>query len=151
MIVNRSAPPGPVIPTLVYDDVGEAIGWLCDAFGFAEFFHYGRDDKIEGAALFVGEGSVMLTTARTGHGSTAYRAPRPDELSQAVMVRVDDVDAHHGRAKERGAQILMEPQTHPFGERQYSALDFAGHLWAFTQSVADAAPEDWGGVTPESS
>jgi hypothetical protein len=25
--------------------------------------------------------------------------------------------------------------------------DPAGHLWIFTQSVADIAPETWGGVT----
>ena len=29
-------PPCTVIPELVYDDVIEAIGWLCDAFGLVE-------------------------------------------------------------------------------------------------------------------
>jgi uncharacterized glyoxalase superfamily protein PhnB len=151
MIANRSKPPGPVTPVLVYEDIGKAIDWLCDTFGFTEHFRYGREGKVEGASLNVGQGSVMLSSARVGHGphdNTEFRAPRPDELDHSVMVHVEDVDAHHERAKQRGARILLEPATHPFGERQYSAKDFAGHLWAFSESVADVAPEEWGGTTP---
>ena len=35
MAVNRSAPRA-VVPILVYEDVGKAIDWLCDTFGFRE-------------------------------------------------------------------------------------------------------------------
>jgi hypothetical protein len=35
----------------------------------------------------------------------------------------------------------------PFGERQYTARDHAGHYWTFAQHVADVAPEEWGAVT----
>jgi hypothetical protein len=34
MLANRSMPPSTVIPELVYEDVGEAVAWLCDTFGF---------------------------------------------------------------------------------------------------------------------
>src|SRR5262245_18507284 len=30
MTMNRSAAPGPVVPVLVYDDIGKAIKWLCE-------------------------------------------------------------------------------------------------------------------------
>lgn len=43
MIVNRSAAPGPVVPTLVYEDVGQAIDWQCETFGFSERFRYGPE------------------------------------------------------------------------------------------------------------
>ena len=33
---NRSFPPGTVVPELAYPDVGQAIAWLCRAFGFRE-------------------------------------------------------------------------------------------------------------------
>src|SRR5258707_384100 len=33
MLANRSIPRSTVIPELAYQDVGEAIAWLCDAFG----------------------------------------------------------------------------------------------------------------------
>ncbi len=52
-----------------------------------------------------------------------FREPRIDEVSQLVHVRVDDVDAHHVRAVERGATILQPPATYPYGERQYTAAD----------------------------
>lgn len=32
------------------------------------------------------------------------------------------------------------------GERQYSAEDPAGHQWRFSETVADVAPEEWGGT-----
>jgi hypothetical protein len=35
VLANRSMPASTVIPVLGYDDVGEAIEWLCEAFGFA--------------------------------------------------------------------------------------------------------------------
>jgi uncharacterized glyoxalase superfamily protein PhnB len=39
------------------------------------------------------------------------------------MVKVDDVDAHHERARQHGAVILSAPTDYPYGERQYSAED----------------------------
>jgi hypothetical protein len=63
------------------------------------------------------------------------------------MVRVDDVERHHERAKQGGARILRPPAEYPYGERQYSVEDFAGHQWTFSQSIADVAPEN-GAVRP---
>ena len=62
------------------------------------------------------------------------------------MVRVDDVDGHYARATAHGARALREPTTYPYGERQCTVEDPAGHVWTFSQSVADVAPGDWGGV-----
>lgn len=38
----------------------------------------------------------------------------------------------------------LGPETYELGERQYSVLDFAGHLSAFTRSVADVHPTGLG-------
>lgn len=35
MIANRSISAATVIPELPHTDIGEAIAWLCDAFGFS--------------------------------------------------------------------------------------------------------------------
>jgi uncharacterized glyoxalase superfamily protein PhnB len=32
------------------------------------------------------------------------------------------------------------------GERQYSAEDLGGHVWTFSQSIADVDPASWGGI-----
>lgn len=63
------------------------------------------------------------------------------------MVRVDDADAHHARARERGAVILEPPGDRPFGERQYRG-DPTGRRWTFSETIADVAPEAWGGIVP---
>ena len=63
------------------------------------------------------------------------------------MVKVDNVDAHHDHARQRGARILSPPADYSYGERQYTAEDLAGHCWTFTQAIADLAPEDWGGTS----
>jgi uncharacterized glyoxalase superfamily protein PhnB len=46
---------------------------------------------------------------------------------------------------DQGARILDPPTNFPYGERQYVVEDLAGHRWTFTQTIADVAPEDWGG------
>ena len=75
------------------------------------------------------------------------RPPRPGESTHSVLVRVDDANAHCARARANGAEILMEPTDFEYGERQYHAADLAGHQWTFSETLADMAPEQWGGET----
>jgi len=131
MLTNRSMPMGTVIPVLAYADVSEAAAWLFEAFGFTIRLRIGNH-RIQ---LNAGEdGAIVLT--ESSDAATA---------GDSVMVRVEDVDAHHQRASEHGARILSGPTDFPYGERQYSAVDLAGHQWTFSQSIADVDPRDWGG------
>ena len=144
MVVNRSAPRATVVPILVYEDVEKAIDWLCDTFGFTERLRAGAPGgSISHAQLAIAEGAVML-----GRQGGEFRPPRPNEISQYVTVRVDDLDAHFEHARQRGARILKSPADTPFGERQYTAEDPWGHRWTFSQSIADVAPEAWGAREP---
>jgi uncharacterized glyoxalase superfamily protein PhnB len=147
MIVNRSAPTASVIPVLGYEDVVKASDWLCDAFGFRVRLRIGNHR----AQLVFGDGAVIVTERRLGQESDApdRAEPRPDELSHAVHVRIADVDQHYERASQRGARILRPPADYPYGERQYTAEDVGGHRWTFSQSIADVAPEEWGGTPVE--
>ncbi|CAN5607530.1 hypothetical protein BH20ACT19_BH20ACT19_01000 [soil metagenome] len=63
------------------------------------------------------------------------------------MVRVKDVDAHVEHARGCGARILHPPTNYPYGERQYEVEDVGGHRWTFSQTIADVAPEEWGGTS----
>jgi predicted enzyme related to lactoylglutathione lyase/uncharacterized glyoxalase superfamily protein PhnB len=152
---NRSAPCGTIIPTLIYDDVAAAAGWLCHVFGFTERLRAaGRDGKVSHAQLAIGQGGVMLGASRVGQGfpspdNAILRPPRPNEVTQVLMVRVEDVDSHYEHARERGARILQPPATHPYDERQYTAEDLAGYRWTFSQSVADVNPEEWGATVSD--
>jgi len=144
---NRSMPSSTIIPVLVYPDVAKAVDWLCDAFGFTERLRIGNHRS----QLTLGDGSIVVAarargsatdSKKTGERRRSHRA----ETTHSVMVRVPDVDRHFERAKERGAKIVQPPADYPFGERQYTAEDLGGHTWTFSQSIADVAPEDWGGT-----
>src|SRR5262245_22154082 len=96
---NASMPSSAVIPTLAYASVTEAARWLERAFGFTIRLSIG-DHRIQ---MNAGAGHVVLTQA----GVQPARS--------SVMVRVEDVDAHHARALEAGAEIGGPPQSYPYG------------------------------------
>ena len=139
MRANRSIPSATVIPVLIYPDVREAVSWLGEAFGFVERVRIGEDHRSQ---LSFGDGAVIIGDIRKER-----RPPRAGEVTHSVMVRVDDVAAHCERARANGALIVMEPVDFEYGERQYVAADLAGHQWVFSQTLADVAPEEWGGTT----
>jgi uncharacterized glyoxalase superfamily protein PhnB len=93
--------------------------------------------------LNVGDGAVIVRELRQSETSAGLG------LGCSVTVRVEDADVHCKRARAHGARITQDPVTHPFGERQYNAEDFAGHSWTFSQSVADVHPQDWGGTAEQ--
>jgi uncharacterized glyoxalase superfamily protein PhnB len=134
---NRSCPSAQVVPVLVYPDVRSAVVWLEQAFGFAERVRIGEDHRSQ---ISVGEGAVIVADVRGER-----RPPRAGEETHRVMVRVEDVRAHCEHARASGARILMEPTDFEYGERQYEAEDLAGHRWTFSETLADVAPEEWGG------
>jgi uncharacterized glyoxalase superfamily protein PhnB len=139
MKLNRSIPSSTVIPVLIYPDVRAAVAWLEGAFGFAERVRIGEDHR---AQLSFGDGAVIVGDVRHER-----RPPRPGEVTHSVVVRVDDARAHCERARGHGARIVMEPTDFEYGERQYTAEDLAGHQWTFSETLADVAPEAWGGIS----
>jgi uncharacterized glyoxalase superfamily protein PhnB len=139
MRTNRSVPDATVIPVLVYPDVRAAVAWLHDAFGFIERVRIGGNHR---AQLRFGDGAVIVRDEHSDH-----RAAEPGPAAHSVMVRVEDARSHCEQARTHGATILMEPTDMQYGERQYSARDIGGHHWTFTETIADVAPEEWGGET----
>jgi uncharacterized glyoxalase superfamily protein PhnB len=127
---NRSMPRSTVIPVLTYPDVDAAVDWLCKVFGFTLRLRIGNHR----AQLNVGDGAVAVAEGSAGAGL------------DSVMVRVEDVDAHHARSLEHSARVLGPPTEYPYGERQYTVEDLAGRRWTFSQSIADVDPANWGGT-----
>jgi hypothetical protein len=142
MTANRSAPPGPIVPSLAYRDVAKAVDWLRGAFGFTERLRTPPepDGGIHHIQLAAGAGAVILGSA----SSLAH-----EESLRCLMVRVHDIDNHCARARLFGARILSPPDTKAFGERQYAAEDLEGNRWVFTESVADVPPEKWGAIAAD--
>jgi uncharacterized glyoxalase superfamily protein PhnB len=137
---NRSIPQAAVMPVLIYPDVREATDWLCKVFGFTERVFIGENHR---AQLSFGEGTVIVGDV---HGDR--RPPHAGEVTHSVMVRVEDARGHCEHSRAHGTRILDEPTDHVYGERQYGAEDPWGHQWTFSQTLADVAPEEWGGTSP---
>ena len=136
---------GAVSPYLLYEDVAGALDWLGRVFGFRERLRFADDDgTVTHAEMFVADGVVML-----GDPGPDYESPRRHgKQSHLVHVYVDDVDGHYRRAKEAGARILSEPEDRPHGDRMYMAEDLEGHHWAFSQTMREVPPAEWGAATP---
>jgi uncharacterized glyoxalase superfamily protein PhnB len=128
---NKSMPPGDIIPVLKYQDVQAPVEWLCRVFGFRERLRIGEHRS----QLTFGAGSVIVSDGLAA-----------EPVSCSVMIKVADVDRHYRRSVESGARVLAEPQTYPFGERQYTVADLGGHHWTFSQTVEDVDPALWGGT-----
>jgi uncharacterized glyoxalase superfamily protein PhnB len=118
-----------IYPTLLYSDAKAAIRQLTEAFGFAEASVYeGEGGSVMHAELVQGNGAVMLgSKGRGGRFDEAMKGAGPT----GVYVVVDDIDAHHQRAVDHGAEILMPPTDQDYGSRDYMARDIEGNIWSF--------------------
>ncbi|WP_432109099.1 VOC family protein [Streptomyces sp. AA1529] len=122
----------PLNPALTYRDPRAALDFLQAAFGFEPVrVHEGDDGSVVHAELRFGDGLVMLGTARDS-GLMAGLGPG------AVYVSVQDPDAHHARAVQAGAEIVLPPTDQDYGSREYAASDPEGNLWSFGTYVATA-------------
>ncbi|MEU8590633.1 VOC family protein [Streptomyces sp. NPDC048664] len=126
-----------IYPTLLYTDAKAAIRELTEAFGFTELSVYeGEDGSVLHAELAQGNGAVMLgSKGRAGVFAEAMRGAGPC----GVYIVVDDVDAHHQRAVEHGADILVPPTDQPHGSRDYMARDAEGNIWSFGTYAPETA------------
>ena len=131
-------PPATISPELAYPDVRQAVAWLCQAFGFTERLQIGTHR----AQLVFGEGSLIVTQLQGATNNSRAR-------DHAIMVCVTDVASHFEQARQHGANIINPPTDYPFGEKQYTADDLAGHRWIFSQTIADIDPQSWGGMLVE--
>ena len=134
--------------TLFYDDPRAAIDWLCRVFGFElRLLVETGDGGVAHSELVYGDGLIMIAQsgAQRGVGPKAAGGN-----TQALMVYVDDVEAHCKRAREAGAIISTELKTSDYGadywsDRSYGAIDCGGHGWWFCQRLATGNAQ-WGSV-----
>ena len=116
-----------VYPVLIYEDARAAIDFLEKAFGLERHAVYDGDGgAVAHAELRFGDEMIMLSSASEGN----------EQFNQAVgnyalYLVVDDPDAHHDRAREAGAEIVLGLKDEDYGSRGYTARDPEGNLWGF--------------------
>ena len=119
-----------IIPILVCEDIPATHDFLVDVFGFTSG---GIHRTPEGQAVHgeVRAGDVVIWLHRA---AAQLRLASPRSLpaaSSGLVVYVEDVDAHHARARSRGAKPESEPKDMPYGQREYGVSDPEGHRWWF--------------------
>lgn len=141
MLTNRSAPHARVVPVLTVADVRAAVAWYADVFGLVEHVRIGEGHR---AQLGLPDGppaELVVSEVRPGR-----RTPEHGRSHQ-VMFKVADVAAVVENAVARGAVLVDPPHDWEYGERQATIDDPFGHQWVLNQTLADVAPEEWGGAT----
>ena len=116
-----------IYPVLKYDDARVAIDFLERAFGFEQHaVHDGENGAVSHAELRFGDQFIMF-------GSVSEGDPRFNQGvgRTTLYVVVDDPDSLHARAKEAGAEIVMEPTDQDYGSRDFAARDPEGNIWSF--------------------
>lgn len=123
-----------VISCLRYRDAAAAIDWLCDVFGFRRHAVYrGEGNVIAHAQLtFPGGGMIMLGSAENA-SDWGKLIKQPDEIggceTQSVYLVSSDVDAIYAKAKEAGAQFVIDIRDEDYGGRGFTCRDLEGRLW----------------------
>jgi uncharacterized glyoxalase superfamily protein PhnB len=112
-------------PVLHYADLEKAIRFLIQAFGFREHtVDRNPDGTISNAELEFGGCYI-------GVGRTSSQGSPFDLGPVAIYVALTDPDAHHARAFEAGAEIVMGLTDQEYGSREYAARDPEGNVWCF--------------------
>jgi catechol 2,3-dioxygenase-like lactoylglutathione lyase family enzyme len=96
-----------IMPELPSDDVAAAIAYYRSALGFS--VNYAQDDLAVMDRDTVRVLLIARTERHTGIGS-AY-------------VYVRDADGLHAELRAKGARVLNDPESHPWGLRDFRVLD----------------------------
>lgn len=142
-----------VIPRLVCHEVEAEIKFCCEALGATESLRRpGPDGRAAHAMLMFGPAMLMLEAEWP---TLPSRAPNPDGSSPVVIyLYVEDVDATVEHALKCGAKLVVQVETHFWGDRIGWVQDPAGHMWTIAtrveETTEDQRRERWSKTLSES-
>ena len=137
------ADPRPSLTAVVcYRDPKAALAWLEAAFGFeVSMLIEDAEGNLAHSEMRFGNAVVMVGNEWTAD----HKSPKSigGKNTQTVHIQIaTDVDAHCGRARAAGAEILVEPATQFYGDRTYRCRDPEGHIWTVAQTVQAVTREE---------
>lgn len=128
-------------PYLHVRDAVAAIEFYCRAFGAVESMRLNDPSgRIGHAELRFGDATLMLSDEFPEFG---IKGPATVGGSTCTLhLHVDDADAAIAAAVAAGAELVLEPTDHFYGERSGVVLDPFGHRWTIGHSVEDVTPAE---------
>ncbi len=123
-----------IFPALRYRDALAAIDWLERAFGCERHAVHEEGGVVSHAELRLDDAWIMLSSDRDDDrwGSYAGRG--------WLYVAVDAADVLFARARDAGAEVVMELTETDYGSRDFSVRDPEGNLWSFGTYRPSAEP-----------
>lgn len=118
----------------------EAIRFYKQVFDAEELMILtGSNNEIAHAEIKIGPATIMLSGEYPDY---EIRSPEFYGGTPArIHLHVDDVDSLADVAEKAGAQILIEPNNQPHGERQCKFRDPFGHEWLLGHEIEKLTPE----------
>jgi uncharacterized glyoxalase superfamily protein PhnB len=117
---------------IVTDNARGLIAFVEDVFDAETTGIYEEGDRVMHSQLVVGNSHLFIADSNEDFG------PFPAMLN----VYVDDVDAVHARALEKGATNLRDPEDQFYGDRSAGVLDNHGNQWWIATHVEDVSEEE---------
>lgn len=124
-----------IVPYVLYEDVSDAVSWLCEVLGLREVIRFTTPDGHVGHAELETGGFILMIGSK---------ASRFGETESVTVVFVGDVDETCQRAVARGATVVDNAKNQPWGLRQAVIRDPQGQRWELSQHLKDVPPEEWG-------
>ncbi len=107
-------------------DIAASLKYFQEALGFEVAFTWGEPTYYAGVC----RGAVAI------HLQAASQTARPPGAS-SLCVFVGSADAIYEELRGRGARILQEPATYPYGMRDFNVADLDGNVLVFGNPVGE--------------
>jgi PhnB protein len=117
---------------IVTENARGLIAWVEDVFDAETTGIYEDGDQVIHSQVVLGNSHLFISDANDEFG------PFPAMLN----VYVDDVDAVHARALEKGAINLRDPEDQFYGDRSGGVLDNHGNQWWISTQVEEVSEDE---------
>lgn len=143
-------------PYLHVHDARAALDFYREVFGAEETLRLeDPTGRIGHAEMKLGGTTLMLADEFPEHGITSPASV--GGTSCTIHLHVDDADAVISRAVGAGAELVMEPVDHFYGERSGVIRDPFGHRWTVGHHIEEVSTAEMqrrydrtgGGPSPE--
>ncbi|OGT30557.1 MAG: hypothetical protein A3E87_03065 [Gammaproteobacteria bacterium RIFCSPHIGHO2_12_FULL_35_23] len=138
---KRPAKPTPmswIVPYLTVADVGKAVDFYHQVFGF-EILSTAAD---ESGNMFHAElkyKDIVIMCGQAGMCGSKAQTPCQGNYQPPITLYLycEAVDEFYKKVKQSVAKIIAEPADQFWGDRIFQVTDLDGYAWSFATNVAD--------------
>jgi uncharacterized glyoxalase superfamily protein PhnB len=108
-----------VNPSFTVNDIERGVAWYRDVLGCTVKDRWERDGKLTGAVIKAGSVELYL-------GQDDWKLGRDRKKGEGFRIyctTVQDIDRLAAAIKTKGGTLLHDPQTEPWGERDFAIAD----------------------------